>query len=257
MAVKAVSETRQVDRLSPECVADARLVLADLDGCLVSEGRAFPEAPAFVAACRDRLWIVSNNSTHTAAALSAELAHLGLHIAAGRILLAGEQTLCHMRACWPDKSVALYASAQLQAQARALGLCIDMADPDIVILCRDLTIALPELERVTRHCLGGAPLWVSNTDCAHPGLDGHPVPETGALLAALRAVMGAVMSVAHGDLPYDCIGKPHAHMAQMALMAADIPAQDTVFVGDNAATDGALAHAAGIPFVHLVRGRAA
>ena len=51
-------------------VAQARIVLCDLDGCLISEGRAFDEAPDFVAGCGDRLWIVSNRSDMTAAALA-------------------------------------------------------------------------------------------------------------------------------------------------------------------------------------------
>lgn len=249
MANKVASETRQIRRLSGDFVSDSLLVLADLDGCLVSEGRAFPDAPAFVDACKDRLWIVSNNSTHTADALSAELASLDIDIEAERILLAGEQTLCRLRAQSPQMSVALYASELLRRQARACGFQIDMKNPDIVILCRDLGFAIPDLENVIAHYLKGAPLWVSNTDYAHPGQDGRPVPETGALLEALRAVIG--------DVSYNCIGKPHRHMAELALQTSRIAPADTVFVGDNAATDGAIARAAGIPFVHLVREQAA
>lgn len=245
----ALTDTRRCDRLSADLVADARLVLADLDGCLISEGQAFPDAPAFVEACADRLWIVSNNSTHTAAALSAEMAALGLHVEAGRILLAGEQTLRHLGTLKPGRAVALYASDCLQAQARAFGLCIDRRDPEIVILCRDLTFAIPELEHVTALYLRGARLWVSNTDCAHPGLNGRPVPETGALLEALRSVVG--------KLSFDCLGKPHTHMARHVLEMAAVAPEEAVFLGDNAATDGAFAHAAGMPFVHVVRGQAA
>ncbi|MBO6860840.1 MAG: hypothetical protein JJ875_28415, partial [Roseibium sp.] len=34
--------------------------------------------------------------------------------------------------------------------------------------------------------------------------------------------------------------------------AADVPASEAVFVGDNAATDGAAATLAGLDFIHLV-----
>lgn len=249
MATGDQSQTRQIGGLSAEFASDSLLVLADLDGCLVSEGCAYPDAPAFVEACQDRLWIVSNNSTHTGEMLSVELAALGIAIAPERILLAGEQTLRRLRAQSPQKSVALYASERLRAQARAYGMRIDMENPDIVILCRDLAFAIPDLENVIAQYLKGAPLWVSNTDLAHPGLDGRPVPETGALLEALRAVIG--------DVAYDCIGKPHRHMAELALATSRIAPADTVFVGDNATTDGAIARAVGIPFVHLVREHAA
>lgn len=242
-------DTRQIGRLTTEFASESLLVLADLDGCLVSEGCAYPDAPTFVEACKDKLWIVSNNSTHTAEVLSAELALQGIAVKAERVLLAGEQTLCRLRTQSPQKSVALYASECLRAQARSFGLRIDMENPDIVILCRDLAFAIPDLENVIAHYLKGTPLWVSNTDLAHPGLDGRPVPETGALLEALRAVIG--------DVSFDCIGKPHRYMAELALATSQISAADTVFVGDNKATDGAIAKAAGMPFVHLVREQAA
>lgn len=245
MTSAIATDPRICDRLTPDVVADARLVLADLDGCLVSEGRAYSDAPAFAAACADRLWIVSNNSTHSAALLSEELARIGLPISAGRILLAGEQTLRHLRDTYPGVALALFASDCLQAQARAFGLRIDSDAPEVAVLCRDPNFTIRDLERLILFLHRGARLWVSNIDRSHPAMDGRPVPETGALLATLHAVMGKVA--------YDSIGKPHTHMARLALDSLHIAPQDAVFIGDNAATDGAIAHATGIPFRHLVR----
>lgn len=249
MGVDVVQNISRVAGLSADLTSDARLVLADLDGCLISEGRAFSDARGFVEACGDRLWIISNNSSHTAEALSAELAAMGLNVTADRILLAGEQTLRHLRAALPGRRVALYASDCLKAQARAIGLQAEEQHPDIVILCRDLGFAIPQMADVTAHCLAGAQLWVSNTDTAHPGQDGRPVPETGALLAALRAVMG--------EVAFDCIGKPHPQMAHAVLHLTGTAPQDAVFLGDNADTDGAIARAIGMRFVHVVREGAA
>ena len=249
MGVDVVPDTSRVNGLSANLTADARLVLADLDGCLISDGRPFPDACGFVEACADRLWIISNNSSHTAEALSAELAAMGLHVSADRILLAGEQTLRHLRAAQPGRSIALYASDCLKARAQAIGLEEGAQHPDIVLLCRDTQFAIPQMAAVTAHCLAGAQLWVSNTDTAHPGQDGRPVPETGALLAALRAVMG--------DVAFDCIGKPHTHMAHAVLHLTGTAPQDAVFLGDNADTDGAIARALGMRFVHVVREGAA
>ncbi|MEO0937721.1 MAG: HAD family hydrolase [Pseudomonadota bacterium] len=234
------------------CAADvdgAALVLADLDGCLISERRAFPDTAAFVAGCGARLWIVSNNATHTAAELSGALAQIGVPVPAGRILLAGEQTLLHLAHLLPGAGLAMYASDSLRDRAASLGLRTDTAEPDHVLLCRDMSFAIPQIEEVTRHLARGAALWVSNTDLSHPGLDGQPVPETGALLAALRAVAP--------DLTFRCLGKPHTHMVAQVLKVAGARAADAVFIGDNAETDGKFAAAAGIPFIHLRRGPAA
>lgn len=241
-------ETRVCDRLSADLVAGVRLVLSDLDGCLVSEGRAYADAPDFAAACADKLWIVSNNSTHSAQSLSDELSALGLTISARRILLAGEQTLRHLQAAYPGIGLALFASECLQAQARAIGLRTESNEPDVVVLCRDSTFTIVDLERVASFLRKGARLWVSNIDRAHPAMDGRPVPETGALLAALNAVLG--------DVVFDTIGKPRTHMARLALDSARIAPEDAIFIGDNLATDGTIARNAGIPFAHLVRGQA-
>jgi ribonucleotide monophosphatase NagD (HAD superfamily) len=55
-----------------------RGLLCDLDGCLVAGGRLLPGARDLVAYARDRLVIVSNNSTDTPATLAAKLARLAL-----------------------------------------------------------------------------------------------------------------------------------------------------------------------------------
>ncbi len=249
MTQAVLTQTHRCPRLSAGLVGDAALVLADLDGCLVSEGQAYPDAAGFVGACADRLWIVSNNSTHTASALGAELAAQGIFLPAGRILLAGEQTLRHLHATRPDARIALYATGGLQAEARALGLRLDDAAPDIALLCRDPGFTLRDLERLAAQLRAGARLWVANTDRVHPALDGRPIPETGVLLAAVQAILG--------EVAFECLGKPHLHMAEIALQASGVAPHRALFVGDNADTDGAMARAAGMPFAHLLREAAA
>ncbi len=91
MGVDVVPDKSNFSGLSAELTADARLGRADLDGCLTSEGRPVPDACGFGEACGDRLCVLSNNSSHIAEALSAELAAMGLRV-------AGDQTLCHRHA---------------------------------------------------------------------------------------------------------------------------------------------------------------
>lgn len=249
VGVDEISRISATSRLSADLTEDTRLVLADLDGCLISEGRPFSDTKGFVEACGDRLWIISNNSSHTAKVLSEELAAIGLQVPADRIMLAGEQTLIHLHDRTPSASIALYASACLQQQASRFGLRVNAPDPEYVVLCRDLEFSIPHMEAVIGHCRRGAQLWVSNIDNSHPAADGLPVPETGALLAALSAVMG--------EVTFECIGKPHANMAYMVLQRTGCTPEDAVFLGDNTETDGAIAQAMGIRFVHVVREGAA
>jgi ribonucleotide monophosphatase NagD (HAD superfamily) len=76
-----------------------RGLLCDLDGCLVAGGRPLPGARALVAYARDRLIVVSNNSTDTPTTLAAKLARLNLPIAPERIVLAGAWAFIRFGAC--------------------------------------------------------------------------------------------------------------------------------------------------------------
>ncbi len=220
-------------------------VLCDLDGCLIAGDRVLPGAARLVAACGPRLWIVSNNSTDTAVTLAARLANLGLVVAADRIVLAGEETLRALACSHPGARVALYAAAPLVALAVDLGLRPDDLSPDAAVLARDPDLTLPRLSRLAALVHGGVPLHLTNPDPSHPGPDGAPVPETGALLAALAAIVpvGAPR----------CLGKPAPDLLRIALARAGVAPRDAIYLGDTPETDGEAARAEGVPFVRIAR----
>ena len=218
-------------------------MLCDLDGCLVSEGRAYEDSISFVDNCGERLWLVSNNSTDCAADLSMQLRALGLKVPAHRILLAGEQTLAHLARLYPAARLALFASPAMEQEAQRLGFTLTQESPDLVLLCRDTQLSLDRLNAMAVLIEKGTVFWVSNNDTAHPGHAGQPIVETGALLAALHAMQP--------KLRYETIGKPHPHLAALALSRTGIPVRETVFIGDNPSTDGAIARASGIRFIQI------
>lgn len=233
------------NRLDARAVADARLVLCDLDGCLISEGLPFADTADFVAACGDRLWIVSNASDNTAQTMARQLAGLGIAVPAARILLAGETMLEHLAHVENIRRVRLFASAALIARAVELGIDPASDAPQAVLLCRDAGVTVDTIGPILAQVGQGAPLWVSNEDLSHPGHDNQPVAETGALLAALRAI--------RPELEWRSLGKPDPMMLSMALTRSGLQAHDAVFVGDNALTDGRAAAALNMRFVHIQR----
>jgi HAD superfamily hydrolase (TIGR01450 family) len=224
---------------------DRAAVLADLDGCLISGDTVLADVPELFARLRHRLWIVSNNSCATAISLSARLARLGLDLAPGRIFLAGERTLRRIAAERPGARIALYAAAPLQALAKELGLHLDRARPDIAMLARDPDFTFSDLSELTAHLHRGVQLWLSNLDASHPGPDGTPQPETGALFAAVAAIVPGAA--------YRQLGKPDPYLLDLALAAAGARPDQAIFLGDTEATDGEAARAAGMPFVLLAR----
>lgn len=220
-------------------------VMADLDGCLIAGGQLLPHAADLLARCADRLWIVSNNSTDTADTLAARLARMGFALPASHIMLAGEQTIRRIAQDRPGQRIAVYAAEPLCTLARELGLITDHMAPDGAILARAPDFCYADLARLTAQAARGMPLVATNPDLNHPDPEGHPVPETGALLAALTAaVPGLVIPT---------LGKPQPDLLRLALARAGVTAADAIFIGDTPETDGAAARAAGVEFVLLHR----
>lgn len=225
--------------------ADRAAVLADLDGCLISGAAVLPDVPELFARSGERLWVVSNNSTDTAETLARRIAAMGLGIAPARILLAGEETLRRVAQGHPRARVALYASPALRRLAARLGLIEDRATPELAILARDLAFSFADLTEVMYHAARGVPVVATNPDTSHPDVEGYPVPETGALLAALRAALPG--------LAIPVLGKPEPDLVRLALARAGVPADSAVFLGDTPETDGIAAKRAGIDFVLIRR----
>ncbi|GLT11982.1 HAD hydrolase-like protein [Sulfitobacter porphyrae] len=244
-ATNLISMAQSHKTLDARAVAQAKLVLCDLDGCLIAQGRAFADTADFVAACGDRLWIVSNASDTTVVEMAQRLASLGIDVPAARILLAGEVMLEHVVHVEHVRDMLLFAGDALVARARALGVEPAAQRPAAVLLCRDPAVTVDTMGAILMQVGQGATLWVSNEDLSHPGHDNQPVAETGALLAALRAI--------RPDLVWRSLGKPDPMMLTMALSRSGLQAQDAVFVGDNALTDGRAAAALNMPFIHIQR----
>lgn len=223
--------------------ADA--ILCDLDGCLISGDHIFPDACDFIEQFRSRLWVVSNNSSDTAASLADRLRRHGVNLPANRIVLAGEETVRRLAAALPGARVAVHASPAIGALAHELGLHVTDDDVEAVVLGRDPAFVLRGLGLLISQLRTGASLHVTNLDLTHPSVNGTPVPETGALLAALCACLPI--------LRFHSIGKPDRTLLDIALERAGAGSHSTVFIGDNLVTDGAAAALAGMRFIHLVR----
>jgi ribonucleotide monophosphatase NagD (HAD superfamily) len=93
----------------------------------------------------------------------------------------------------------------------------------------------------------GAALYIACPDTSHPGANGQPVPEAGALAAALLACTGPVDHVV--------IGKPQPAMFRLGCQRLGIDPADGVMIGDNPLTDGAGAAAIGLAFWQVVPGK--
>lgn len=217
-------------------VAGARRILCDIDGCLIRGGQTIDGAAAFVDAVRDRLALVSNNSTDSATGLSDRLARIGIEVPATQIFLAGEQTLLHVQTAYPDARIRLIATDAMRDRAETLGLHLTSERPDLIVLCRAPDTTLAELESVLVQITQGVPIVAANPDLTHPGAAG-PAIETGAVAGLLRACRPGLA------IPF--IGKPAAPLFLRGLRNAS--PDEAIMVGDNPETDINGAEQLGIP----------
>jgi 4-nitrophenyl phosphatase len=223
-------------------LAQADGILLDWDGCVAVGNRPSQAAVRFMRANRERVAIVSNNSTHRAEDFAQILAREGVTIPPRRILLAGAEALSRAQEARAAR-VMIIGDSRMKALARNKGLNLVNDEAGLVVLLRDPRFTYAKLERAANTLRAGARLIVSNPDLIHPSAKGRVVPETGALLAAITACLGAL------PLEMEVVGKPSPQLFDKACQALGVSPRQAVMIGDNPATDGAGAEALGLPWV--------
>ena len=224
----------------------ARGYLIDLDGTLMSGRHLLPGARELLARLAGRFAIVSNDSEHTPQQLVSRFAELGIGLDRNQVILAGTCALDTIARDLPRARVMVLGSTPLRAYARRLKLEVDDPSCDVVLVARDRRFTYGKLAAAAEAVTRGARLYVACPDSSHPGPNGQPVPEAGALAAALVACTGVT--------PHAVIGKPEPAMFELGCERLGIAPDEGVMIGDNPLTDGAGATAVGLAFWQVVPG---
>lgn len=210
-------------------ITQTKGLILDLDGTLISGHEVLPGARELLERWHERYIVVSNNSTHTAQSLAQQLQAQGLPISASHLVLAGEQALRYIAQHYPRHTLLLCASTALHSLATELGMKLVTRDADMVLLTRDRQFSYETLQLLVEELSHGATLMVSNADLTHPGPEGLPTPETGALLQAVQACLPHIQA--------RILGKPQSMLFEEGLKRLGLPLNEVTVIGDNAATD--------------------
>jgi 4-nitrophenyl phosphatase len=149
------------------------------------------------------------------------------------------ETLSRAAALNPQAALVM-ADPRMRGLARSNGLNLANEEVDLVVLLRDTRLTYPRLERAVNALANGAKLLVANPDMTHPGCDGRIKPETGALLAALKACVDL------SKLDVEIVGKPGRHLFEMGCRGIGLEPDQVLMIGDNPDTDIAGAQALGM-----------
>jgi HAD superfamily hydrolase (TIGR01450 family) len=226
-------------QIARQLLGAAKGILLDWDGCVAVDNRVLCSARKLIEQYADRIAIVSNNSTHISADLTAILARYGLAVPEDRILLAGVEAIRHVSAR-RTRRVMLIGSPKVRQFARAQGVFLVRENADLVVLARDARFTYAKLERAANALQHGADLVVANADRTHPGAGNRLVPETGSLLAALLACVDSARD------RMQMIGKPAPLLFKLACERLSVEPGEAVMIGDNPETDGEGARRAGM-----------
>lgn len=221
-------------------VAQARGILLDWDGCVAVDNKILPGARRFITQYRDRIAILTNNSSHLPEDIGALLAQEAITLPNERIITAGVEAVRWALGEGYGRTM-LLGSQRVRGFAREQGLELVNQQAGLVLLMRDTRFNYRKLERAVNMIRDGARLAVANADRTHPGAGNRIVPETGALLAVIQACVPETSPM--------MIGKPAPLLFERACAVLGIAPDEAVMVGDNPETDIAGAQAIGMPSI--------
>ena len=223
----------------------AKGLVVDLDGTLMSGGQFYPDAKLFLTSLDVPFMILSNDSEHTATELVQTFERHGIPLDTSQFLLAGVALIEEFARQNPGARVIMLASPALRALATNMGLVLTDERPTAILVMRDPDFSYQRLAAAVRAVHQGARLIVACPDVSHPDPFGVPIPEAGALAAAILACTGIV--------DYRVFGKPEPTLFNMASQRLGIQPTSCAMVGDNPDTDGLGAHRSGMLFFHISR----
>ena len=223
----------------------ARAALIDLDGTLLAGGRLLPGAAEFLQYPPCPFVIVSNDSEHTPAQLARKLRGLGVVVPPDRFILAGIVAIESLAQRAPGEATMVLGSPAMRHAARVAGIHVTDTAPRRILLMRDRSFTYARLAAAAAAIFDGAAVTLACPDLSHPGRRGEPVPEAGALAAALQACAG--------PFELEIIGKPEPALFAAAARRLGVEPGDCVMVGDNPDTDGLGAARFGMPFYLVSR----
>ena len=225
-----------------------RVFFFDLDGCIYFGGVLADGANELLALLRAKgvaVGFITNNSRETSAEIRRKLIGMGLAIRDEEIIVtATEGVADYLAERYGASSVKVAGSASLSAAIELRGHRIlgweDRENADLVVVGRDTGFNYVRLQQIVKEALKGARIVGTNSDASHPGSEEELVPETGSLLASVRAIV---------EDEIESIGKPHPYLYEIGMRAYGASPSECVMVGDNLMTDIVGAARVGMPAI--------
>jgi HAD superfamily hydrolase (TIGR01450 family) len=231
-------------------LGEKRLFLFDLDGVFYKgkESRVKIGGTRAIEALRSagrKLFILTNNSTDSAATVHSRLTDFGIPVKREEVLTSGLLTAEYLRERHGKVSYFLVGEAGLDAEMRRCGHRRTRGErADFVVVGLDRGISYDKLDRAARLARNGAGIVATHVSRLYMYRTG-PAMATGPLVKAIEYASQKRAVV---------IGKPSKLMFSIALGRSGVKKTDAVMIGDQADTDILGANRAGIDAILVTTG---
>ncbi len=214
--------------MSPD---EARGVLLDIDGVLVTSWHALPGAVETMRWMKERgmpFRLITNTTTHTRSDLAVTLNEAGFEVEPAEIITAVVATAAYLNANHAGEATFVLSDGDGVGDLEGVEIVEDPGEADVIVVggaCDDFSYAT--VNRIFRRLNAGAALIGMHRNMYWRTAGGLEL-DAGAYIAGLEAASGTTAVIC---------GKPAPAYFEAALQPLDVGAGEAVMVGDDIEND--------------------
>jgi 4-nitrophenyl phosphatase len=208
-----------------------RALILDMDGVLWKDTTLLVDLPAVFKRIADlnlKVILATNNASRSVDMYLKRFEGFGVHLEPWQVINSAIAIGHLLRQRFPQGGPVFIVGEQgVRDTLAEFDFHYSEKDPLAVIVGMDRQVTFEKLKRATLFIRSGVPFYATNPDKTFPTPEGL-VPGAGAIIAAVQAAT---------DLEPIFGGKPQPTMFQVALERLNLPAIQTLGVGDRLETD--------------------
>ncbi|MCD7975318.1 MAG: HAD-IIA family hydrolase [Phascolarctobacterium sp.] len=228
--------------------------LFDMDGTINLGDTLIPGMEGFfekLTAAGKRYYLLTNNSSKNHKQYVTQMMRLGVPVTEDDIIISTDAFLAYMVKHRPGARIFLLAMPQMEDAVRNAGFTLTKGledETDFVVLGFDQTLTYDKMMIACRLIDRGVPYMTTHPDLRCPIEGGEFVPDTGAMIAMIKA--------ATGKPPAIIFGKPYRYIVDLVLEKTGFKKEEIAMVGDRLGTDMDFGLRNGILSVMVLTGEA-
>ena len=244
MSDKLITSLQDIE-LKKKILKETELFVLDMDGTFYLGDEILDGALDFLEAVKragKRYIFFTNNSSVSSENYIEKLKKMNCHISKDMIMTSGDVMIRFLKSKYPDKSVYLLGTPELEKSFKDAGVSLFVSErdekaamshaicekiPDIVVVAFDKTLNYEKLSNACVYIMKGAEFLATHLDINCPVKDGF-IPDCGAICAAIE--LSTKVSPKY-------VGKPFKETVDMVVDATGVEPGKISFVGDRIYTD--------------------